>query len=112
MQYCIFQLCEKGYKQCWWRYFFAQLHAHNFTPFHEDTGLTDIYPCEKIDSVHRMFIDLMDSEDGDNGSDIWGCTDPETGKGCALTILSFGTTIADISDPDEPIYVGKWTTIL
>ena len=86
------------------------LFAHPFTPCDETTGLADIYPCSNIDLLHRVHIDVMGGTTGDTGSDIWGWTDPLTGKEYALTTLSYGTTFVDISDPKNPIYLGKLAT--
>lgn len=90
-------------------FFSVQLHAHEFTPCDEN-GMADIYPCMEIDLMHRMHIDHMGGQAGDTGSDIWGWTDPDTGKEYAITTLSYGTTFVDISHPAEPVYLGKLDT--
>ncbi len=90
-------------------FFSVHLHAHEFTPCDEN-GMADIYPCMDIDLMHRMHIDHMGGQAGDTGSDIWGWTDPDTGKEYAITTLSYGTTFVDISHPAEPVYLGKLET--
>ena len=86
-----------------------QIAAHPFTPCDEN-GIADIYPCNNVDLLHRVHIDVMGGGAGDTGSDIWGWTDPQTGKEYAITTLSYGTTFVDISDPKNPIYLGKLAT--
>jgi choice-of-anchor B domain-containing protein len=39
-------------------------------------------------------------------NDIWGWTDPETGKEYALVGRVDGTSFVDVSDPENPVYVG------
>lgn len=64
------------------------------------------YPCL---SVHlRAFVSLVEiGEEDQDANDIWGWTDPQTGKEYALLGLTDGTAIFDISKPKTPIYVGK-----
>jgi choice-of-anchor B domain-containing protein len=45
-----------------------------------------------------------------DGNDSWGWTDPEDGKEYALMGLSNGTAFIDISNPTEPVYLGKLPT--
>ena len=40
-------------------------------------------------------------------NDIWGWTDPETGAEWALLGRSNGTAFVDVSDPNNPTYVGE-----
>jgi len=85
------------------------LYSHPFTVCDEN-GMADIYPCNNVDLLHRVHIDAMGGGAGDTGADIWGWTDPQTGKEYAITTLSYGTTFVDISDPKNPIYLGKLAT--
>lgn len=83
--------------------------SHPFTPCDEN-GMADHYPCMNVDLLHRVHIDHMGGDDDDIASDIWGWTDPLTGKEYAITGLNFGTTFVDISDPRNPVYLGKLNT--
>ncbi len=42
-------------------------------------------------------------------NDIWGWTDPQTGKEYALVGMSNGTSFVDISNPENPIFIGILT---
>ena len=65
------------------------------------------FPCRRIDlSSHLALSDLG----GGTGNDIWGWTDPASGKEYALVGRSSGTSFVDISDPEAPIYVGNLPT--
>ncbi len=62
------------------------------------------YPCRDID----LMAFLPHAEiGGGSGNDIWGWTDPLTGREYALVGRSTGTAFVDISNPSQPIYVGN-----
>ena len=62
------------------------------------------YPCENV----GMFAHLSaDSLGGSRVNDIWGWTDPSTGTEYALVGLYDGVSFVDISDPNNPVVVGK-----
>ena len=44
---------------------------------------------------------------GGSGNDIWGWTDPLTGKEYAIMGRTTGTSFVDISDPVNPVYLGS-----
>ena len=67
-------------------------------------GFAGIYPCDNVDLLG--FLPLDDIGGGD-GADIWGWTDPLTGKEYALMARTRGTAFVDISDPEEPLYLGN-----
>ena len=85
------------------------LYSHPFTVC-DDNGMADIYPCENIDLMHRVHLDVMSDNANAKGSDIWGWTDPETGKEYALMTMTFATSFVDISDPKNPIVIGSLDT--
>ena len=63
-----------------------------------------IYPCSNVD----LFAHIPpDSLGGTQLNDIWGWTDPMTGKEYALVGLTDGVSFVDISDPNNPVVVGK-----
>lgn len=70
-------------------------------------GSADIYPCSNVDLM--AFLPLGDIGGG-SGNDVWGWTDPQTGKEYALMGRSTGTSFVDISDPANPVYLGNLPT--
>lgn len=66
-------------------------------------GLADIYPCSNVELV--AFMPLADIGGG-SGNDIWGWTDPLDGTEYALMGRSSGTSFVDMSDPENPVYLG------
>ena len=65
------------------------------------------YPCRDVDLLSM----LPHAEiGGGSGNDIWGWTDPQSGREYALVGRSSGTAFVDISDPRSPIYLGNLPT--
>lgn len=65
-----------------------------------------VYPCEKIDL--QSFLPKADmGGSAANLNDIWGWTDPMTGAEIAIVGLEDGTSFVDITDPVNPVYLGK-----
>ena len=70
-------------------------------------GMAGGYPCRDID----LMAFLPHAEiGGGSGNDIWGWTDPLTGREYALVGRSTGTSFVDISEPRAPIYLGDLPT--
>ncbi|MGH2541299.1 MAG: choice-of-anchor B family protein, partial [Ardenticatenaceae bacterium] len=67
-------------------------------------GMAGQYPCDNVDLLAHMPLNTIG---GGNGNDIWGWTDPVTGKEYALAGRTNGTAFVDISDPENPVYVGN-----
>ena len=70
-------------------------------------GMADIFPCRNVDLVG--FLRLSDIGGG-NGNDLWGWTDKLSGKEYALVGRTNGTAFVDISDPENPLYLGNLPT--
>ena len=65
------------------------------------------YPCSNVDLLSFM---PLSSIGGGQGNDIWGWTDPLTGNEYALMGRTTGTSFVDISDPENPVYLGNLPT--
>ena len=70
-------------------------------------GMAGDYPCNGYDL--QSFISLAEL-DTDRGNDSWGWTDPDNGDEYAIMGVKNGTVFIDISDPINPIYLGKLPT--
>ncbi len=66
-------------------------------------GMAASYRCQNIDLL--AFLPLSDIGGG-NGNESWGWTDPLDGKEFALMGRTNGTAFIDISDPEDPVYLG------
>ena len=72
-------------------------------PESEANLCADEYPCQNM----TLLANLSPQELlGERLNDIWGWTDPQTGKEYALVGLTDRLTFVDISTPEEPIVVG------
>jgi choice-of-anchor B domain-containing protein len=70
-------------------------------------GQADIYPCAGIDLL--SFVpgkELAPGAEPHVVSDVWGWTDPETGREYALVTLDTGTSFVDVTNPEVPTVVG------
>ncbi len=66
-------------------------------------GDADGYPCENVNLLSHLPLSEIG---GGKGNDIWGWTDPDTGKEYALMGRTNGLAFVDISSPTQPIYLG------
>lgn len=82
-------------------------------PFEESSstpcvdGMAGNFPCSNVDLLAYLPHGMMG---GTNGNDIWGWTDPLTGKDYALVGEHGGTAFVDITTPTSPIYLGSLPT--
>ncbi len=72
-----------------------------------ENGMAEGFPCNKVNLAAHITNSQMG---GSAGNDIWGWTDPLTGKEYALMGLNNGTAFVDISDPEFPIRLGRLPT--
>ncbi len=66
-------------------------------------GMADIYPCNNIDLMAFLPLTALG---GSKANDIWGWTDPASGREFALVGLYEGTAFVEITDPSNPVYLG------
>ncbi len=67
-------------------------------------GTAGQYPCQGVDLMSVMPLALIG---GGEGSDLWGWTDTQTGKEYAIMTRTNGTSFVDISDAQNPVYLGN-----
>ncbi len=72
-----------------------------------ESGFAAGYPCNGYDLQSYISLGQMNAS---GGNDSWGWTDPQDGKEYALVGLNNGTAFIDISNPADPIYLGKLPT--
>jgi choice-of-anchor B domain-containing protein len=70
-------------------------------------GMAGDFPCREID---LMALLPHGEIGGGSGNDVWGWTDPESGREYALVGRSSGTAFVDISNPRAPVYLGNLPT--
>ena len=70
-------------------------------------GVADRFDCDNIDLLAFLPLSALGGGRGTMANDVWGWTDPETDKDYALVGLSDATAFVDVTDPVNPIYVGR-----
>ena len=75
-----------------------------------DNGFADSYPCLLVDLMAHVPITSMGGSGNTEANDIWGWTDPESGREFALVGLSSGTAFVEVTNPAQPIHLGNLAT--
>jgi choice-of-anchor B domain-containing protein len=70
-------------------------------------GKISYFGCNNMDLHSFLPIDEIGGERGVRLNDIWGWTDPKTGKEYALVGRIDGTSFVDVTNPSNPVYVGN-----
>ena len=71
------------------------------------SGFAGSYACNRIDLLTRMPLSMFTPSAPASANEIWGWTDPVTGKEIALVGLSNGVGFVDVTAPEAPLYLGK-----
>jgi choice-of-anchor B domain-containing protein len=72
-----------------------------------ENGFASIYPCSDYDLMSKVSLSTFGASEG---NDSWGWTDSTTGKEYALMATNNSTAFIDVTDPINPIYIGKLPT--
>jgi choice-of-anchor B domain-containing protein len=70
-------------------------------------GEASIFGCEQVDLVSLLPVQELGASRGAMVNDVWGWTDPETGREYAVVGRSDGTSFVDVTDPARPLYLGQ-----
>lgn len=71
------------------------------------SGMAGTFPCSNVDLLAFLPNTTIG---GGTANEVWGWTDPLTGKEYALFGRSSGTAFVDVSTPESPIYLGNLPT--
>jgi choice-of-anchor B domain-containing protein len=69
-------------------------------------GTASIFGCQDVDLVSFLPVSDIGGARGVEVNDIWGWTDPQTGREYALVGRVDGTSFVDVTDPSQPRYLG------
>ena len=64
------------------------------------------YDCDEVDLLSFLPWEALGGARGARLNDVWGWTDPETGREYAIVCLMDGTSFVDVTDPHNPRYLG------
>lgn len=70
-------------------------------------GKAGPFDCSKVDVLAFMPLNDLGAKRGVFVNDMWGWTDPETGHEYALVGRVDATIFLDVTDPENPVYVGE-----
>jgi hypothetical protein len=72
-------------------------------------GMAGPYPCDAIDIMSIIDVATLGGSNASNieGSDIWGWTDPTTNDEYAIIALTNSTAFVNITDPVNPLFLGR-----
>lgn len=73
-------------------------------PCDETTGTAGPYPCKNVDLL--SYVPTNELSGGGTGADIWGWTDPATGREYVVQGHSEAISFVDITEPSNPVFVG------
>ena len=86
-------------------FLFASAVSYSQTPC--VNGTAGGYECNGYDLMSHLPLSTFGSP---GANDSWGWTDPDNGDEYVLMGLEDGTAFIDITDPVNPVYLGKLPT--
>tara|TARA_B100001093_G_C26858777_1_gene1028815 strand:- start:3965 stop:7657 length:3693 start_codon:yes stop_codon:yes gene_type:complete len=75
-----------------------------------ENGYAGSYECDGIDMMSYVDKTQLGGINSTILNDIWGWTDSSNGKEYALVGMSNGTSFVDISNPENPVFIGRLPT--
>ncbi len=64
------------------------------------------WDCSEVDLLSFVSLGDLGGGKGIRMNDVWGWTDPESGREFALAGRTNGTSFVEVTDPENPIYLG------
>ncbi len=72
-----------------------------------DDGQAALFECDEVDLLSFLPVDAMGANRGVRLNDIWGWTDPESGRDIVIVGMTDQAAFVDVSDPGNPTYLGR-----
>jgi choice-of-anchor B domain-containing protein len=70
-------------------------------------GVAAGFRCERVSLLSFLPIGRLGGGPGTHLNDVWGWTDPATGREFALVGRNDGTAFVEVTDPVNPVYLGQ-----
>jgi choice-of-anchor B domain-containing protein len=77
-----------------------------------EEGAMGEFPCTNMELVGHLSVDDLGGERGVWVNDVWGWTDPDTGRDYALVARRDGASFIDVTEPSAPRLVGNLSRTL
>lgn len=72
-----------------------------------EDGAVEGFGCSEVDLVSFLPVGAFGGGRGMVANDLWGWTDPETGREYAVVGRADATAFVDLGDPANPVYLGE-----
>ncbi|TVP78131.1 MAG: choice-of-anchor B family protein [Gemmatimonadales bacterium] len=72
-----------------------------------DGRVADLFECSNVELLSFLPISEIGGDPGIRLNDTWGWHDEETGREIVLVGRTNGTAFVDITDPNNPVYLGE-----
>ena len=72
-----------------------------------EEGVSADFDCSEVNILSFMPVQSLGANRGTRVNDVWGWTDPQTGREYALVGLTDQASFIDITDAENPRYVGR-----
>ena len=72
-----------------------------------EEGSASDYTCNEVDMISFLSVEDLGGSRGVQLNDVWGWTDPSSGREYALVGRYDGTSFVDVTDPLNPRYLGN-----
>jgi choice-of-anchor B domain-containing protein len=72
-----------------------------------EDGEALLFDCSSVDLVSFLPLSELGAGRGVRINDIWGWTDPETGRDIVIAGMTDQAVFVDVSSPLEPVYLGR-----
>ena len=72
-----------------------------------EDGMASEFACSEIDILSYVPVAQLGAGRGVRTNDVWGWTDPQTGREYALVGMTDQASFMDITDPNNPRFVGR-----
>ncbi len=72
-----------------------------------DEGAAAMFDCSDVDMLSFLPVGELGAGRGVRVNDVWGWTDPETGRDIAIVGMTDQTAFVDVSNPYQPVYLAR-----
>lgn len=72
-----------------------------------EDGAAALFDCSEVDMLSFLPVGELGANRGVRVNDVWGWTDPETGRDIAIVGMTDQTAFVDVSNPYQPTYLAR-----
>ena len=72
-----------------------------------EEGEAALFECSQVDLLSFLPLEHLGAGRGVRINDIWGWTDPQSGRDIVIAGMTDQSVFVDVSDPLQPVYLGR-----